>query len=94
MDLLEKAAFVYLAAQGVPNNFWPYYIAYLKRLWNRCVFFGQATFLLEKQSLLNEFVNRGLVLAYLQGLQGIAEYYAGMKQAGESFDFMVYVGEM
>lgn len=80
LDLLEKITFVLLEAFGVPNNQWPWYIRFIKRVWERAMKFDQATFLLEKTSLVNEYILRGHDAFILDVIQGPAEAYALYKK--------------
>lgn len=71
--LLEEDVYPYLQAQGVPPDQWLYYRDFAFRIWERRVHFNDATFQLEKTSLLNEFVWRGLNLTHLDAIQVFAE---------------------
>ncbi|MBA7648729.1 hypothetical protein ES703_56517 [subsurface metagenome] len=77
---LEVQIFDVLTNWSVPPAQWPYYVMFSKRLWERAMKFGDATFQLEKQSLLNEYVLRGHVLGVLEAVQVHAEAYAQIKK--------------
>ena len=80
--MLEQDVYPYLEAQGIPGELWEFYAAYARRMWNRRVMFTDETFLLEKQSLKNEFVWRGLNLTHLEAIQVFAEERAEQKIIG------------
>ena len=77
---LEVQIFDVLTNWNVPSDQWPYYVGFAKRVWERAMKFADATFQLEKQSLLNEYVLRGHVLAVLEAVQIHAEAYAQIKK--------------
>lgn len=79
LDALEQRTYTELQTLGVPQEDWQYYMGFQKRLWEARVKFAQATFQLEKQSLVNEYVLRGWNLNALQALQVIAENLAVTK---------------
>lgn len=83
IELIEEFCFVELENQGVPKDQKPYYIRFAKRLENRALKFTErgagTTFQLEKTSLLNEFVLRGLNLTVLEALQVIVEALVDFK---------------
>lgn len=76
LDELERRTFKELEDRFVPQDQWNYYMGFQKRVWERRVHFAQATYQLEKQSLLNEYVLRGWDLSTLQAIQYIAENMA------------------
>lgn len=76
---LEEDVYPYLESQGIPGELWEYYIAFARRIWERRVHFNDATFLLEKASVVNEFTLRGLDPAHLMVIQNDAEKRAMMK---------------
>jgi len=77
---LEVQIFDVLTNWTVPSDQWPYYVGFAKRVWERSMKFGDATFQLEKQSLLNEYELRGHVLGVLEAVQVHAEAYALIKK--------------
>ena len=77
---LEVQIFDVLTNWGVPSDQWPYYVGFAKRIWERALKFQSETFLLEKQSVLNEYVLRGHTLGVLEAIQVHAEALALIKQ--------------
>jgi len=77
---LEQMLFEVLANDLIPEALWNYYMGFAKRLWERGVTFNYETFLLEKTSLRNEYVLRGLFLDVLEDLQADIENAALWKR--------------
>lgn len=77
--LLEEDCFGTLQAMGVPTDLWEYYVGFSKRVWERRVHFNDATFQLEKTSVVNEYTMRGLNPGILALLQIHSEYWGQMK---------------
>lgn len=82
LDRLEQLTYEELKTQGVSEDLWQYYLGFNKRLWERAVDFNDQTFLLEKTTLIQEYVLRGLDKAILDALQDIGEYCASAKRLG------------
>ena len=76
---LEEDVYNYLESQGVPGNLWEFYMSFARRIWERRVHFNDVTFLLEKQSAVYEFTQRGLDPTHLTFIQGEAEKWAMVK---------------
>ena len=77
---LEVEIFDVLTNWNVPSDQWPYYVGFGKRVWERAMKFTDATFQLEKQSLINEYVLRGHVQGVLEAVQVHAEALAQIKK--------------
>ena len=88
LESLENATFEYLEAWGVDGDLWPYYVGYVKQVWERMMKFTDQTLALEIQSLQNEYVLRGLALPILEGLIQVALYHYQWKQSGQEEDPM------
>jgi len=82
LDALEQRTYMELQTLGVPQEDWQYYMGFQKRLWEARVKFAQATFQLEKTSLVNEYTLRGWDPNVLSAIQGIAEDLALDKVTG------------
>lgn len=72
-DDLEVRVFALLAALGIPEDQWPLYMAFAKRLLQIGRHFLGQTYLDEKISLLEEFELRGLDISVLKRVQDICE---------------------
>jgi len=79
LDQLEQEAYALLEAQGIPTDQQNYYVGFTKKLWERRIDFGDATYAKEKESLENEYTLRGLDPTLFDPLQDIAEKYAEYK---------------
>lgn len=73
-DELERQIFQKLEDDGIPTEEWIYYAAFARRLFVKCLDFSSVTYGLEKTSLTNEFVFRGLSNAELLNLISIVDY--------------------
>jgi len=60
LDFLEQMCYRVLQMLGVDSGQWQYYVGYAKRLWEKAMSFLEETYLLERTSLQNEYVLRGL----------------------------------
>jgi hypothetical protein len=67
-----------LTTKGVPTSEWPHYIGFAKRMYLLYYAFSGATLQAEKQSLINEYVLRGLQQHVLEQLQDVVETYYGL----------------
>ena len=81
LDQLEKGCFTVLQSLGVDTALWVYYVGYAKRLWERGLKFNSVTYGLERTSLQNEYVARGLDLAVLEALDPPVEEAIAAKRA-------------
>ena len=68
----EEPTMAELEAKGVPKDQWPYYIGFMKKMLTLYLKFTGVTLLMEKESLLNEYVLRGHDLTVLEQIQEVA----------------------
>jgi len=77
-DELEQQLFQKLTDEGVPTEEWVYYTAFGKRLLNRCLNFTSETYDMEKTSLRNEFIARGLNSSVLDKVIEVSDNKCGL----------------
>ena len=85
LDFLEKDTHYDLEGKAVDPNLWEYYVGFNKRVWEIRGRFNDATFQLEKASLRQEYIDRGLDPAILDQIQAIAEWHA--ENPGQDYPF-------
>lgn len=88
---LEVRVFAVLEEKGVPSDQEKYYAGYAKKLWNRALRFNAATYQLEKTSLINEYVERGLDPAVLDQLEPHSLIFAEVKKQGIPWGLPAYL---
>jgi len=95
MDKLEKECFAMLQTLGVATRYWVYYVGYAKRIWLRALKFSQETYVLERESLRNEYIRRGWTASVLDALEPFAVALALMKKTTVEPIFLeVFVSQM
>lgn len=88
---LEQPSMDELTVKGVPADQWPYYMGFAKRMLQLYRHFSGWTLGAEKQSLINEFVERGLDQNVLLQLQDVVDdYWKPLCLAGYVREFRDY----
>jgi len=82
-DVVEVPTLADLEAKSVASEQIPYYLAFVKRVFSKCLSFSGSTLEDEKASLKQEFILRGLNSEVLDQLIGICQAKAAIIEASE-----------
>lgn len=84
-DWSEKETIEFLSSQGIPQDKFPFYLAFTKELINRALHFEITTMLNEMDLVIDTFEKRGLIKEILEALQQPQEKYGAIYSAFVSF---------